>query len=383
MFLVTAIVTLVIFLVMITLHELGHFIMAKVVGVSVLEFSIGMGPAIFKRQTEKTLYSLRAFPVGGYCKLEGEDDDSEKEDAFCNQKLWKRFLVVSAGAIFNLVLGFILFTVIVGLTSPFKSNVIEKVDERSYLASSGVLAEDKIIAIDGHKINFFDDIALYTSEFSEDTEFELVVKRGEEKLKFTLKPSVDVTTITYGETSADYSDTINGIKAEQTVQYEKGDIPEGYVGETFSQTRYIIGFEPKKEDVTALNILPQAWNYTAYVVKSIYHALGDMITGKTGLDNVAGPVGVAGVVNQAVNSGKDSPVNILFIVAMLTINLGIFNLLPLPALDGGRLFFMLIELLRGKPVPPEKEGMVHAVGLILLLALAVVIFFNDILRLIG
>ncbi len=380
---VTAIVTLVIFLVMITLHEFGHFIMAKAVGVRVLEFSIGMGPAIFKRQTEKTLYSLRILPIGGYCKLEGEDDDSQREDAFCNQKLWKRFLVVSAGAIFNLVLGFVLFAVIVGMTSPFNSNVIGKVDERSYLASTGVLAGDRIVAIDGHKINFFDDIALYTGGFSENTEFELEVKRGGERLKFNLKPSVDITTITYGETSARFSDSINGIKTEQTVEYEKGDIPAEYVGKSVSQTRYIIGFEPKKEDVTIANIFPQAWHYTLYIAKSIYYALGDMISGKAGLDSVSGPVGVAGVVNQAVNSGKDSLINILFIVAMLTVNLGIFNLLPLPALDGGRLFFMLIELVRGKPVPPEKEGMVHGIGLMLLLALAAVICFNDILRLIG
>lgn len=380
--LVTAVVTILIFLVMITLHEFGHFIMAKAVGVKVLEFAIGMGPAIFKKQGAETLYSVRIFPIGGYCKLEGEDGESDDPASFSRQKLWKRFLVVSAGAIFNLILGFILFAVIVTVTSPFASNIIGKVDSRSYLAKTGVTAGDKIVAIDGRRVGFYNDITLYTSDFEEDTEFVLTVKRNGEKMNFTVKPSVDVTTVTYGETSAKYTDVINGIEETTNVEYAEGEIPADYVGQTFSTTRYIIGFEPLQVDVTAANIFPQAWNYTVYIAKSIYAALGKMITGKAGLDNVSGPVGVAGVVGEAVNSGKDSIINVLFIVAMLTVNLGIFNLLPLPALDGGRLFFMLIELVRGKPVPPEKEGIVHAIGLLLLLGLAAVICFNDILKLI-
>lgn len=380
---VTTIVTILIFLVMITLHEFGHFIMAKSVGVNVLEFAIGMGPAIFKKQGKETLYSVRVFPIGGYCKLEGEDGESESSSAFSNQKLWKRFLVVSAGAIFNLILGFILFAIIVGMMGPFASNTVGEVDSRSYLAQTGVMAGDKIVAINGHRVGFYNDIALYTDDLTENTEFELTVKRNGEKLKFNLKPSLDVTKVTYGEDSAKYSDTINGIEEISTVEY-KEPIPPEYIGKTHTTTRYIIGFKALEMKVTAANILPQAWNYTVYIAKSIYMALGEMITGKTGLDNVSGPVGVASVVNEAVNSGsaKASSVNVLFIMAMLSVNLGIFNLLPLPALDGGRLFFMLIELIRRKPIPPEKEGIVHAIGLLLLLALAVVICFNDILKLI-
>lgn len=381
MFLVTVLVTLLIFLVMITLHEFGHFIMAKVLGVNVLEFAIGMGPAIFKKKGKDTLYSIRIFPIGGYCRLEGEDSESEDKGAFCNQKLWKRFLIVSAGAVLNLILGFILFAVFVGVTSPFASNTIGKVEERSYLAESGVMAGDKIVAINGHKINFYDDITLYSQEFTKDTEFELTVKRNGEKLDFQVKPSESKTTITYGENYADIVDVINGV--EKTYRRELQDIPEQYIGKTEETTRFLIGFEPKKEEVTITNILPQAWYNTVFITKSIYMALGDLVTGKTGLENMAGPVGVGQVVGAAVNSGADSGINILLIVAMLTVNLGIFNLLPLPALDGGRLFFMLIELVRGKPVPPEKEGIVHTIGLLLLLALAVVVFFNDIFRILG
>ena len=198
-----------------------------------------------------------------------------------------------------------------------------------------------------------------------------------------MKPSADKTTVTYGTNSAEYEDEINGVSSKRTIQYDEGEIPENYVGKTFSQTRYIIGFEPLEEQVTAFNIVPQAWYYTKYVIKSIYKSLWDMVSQKTGIENVSGPVGVAGVVSEAVHSGKDSVLNILFIVAILTINLGIFNLLPLPALDGGRLFFMLWELISGKPVPPEKEGMVHTIGLILLLILAVFICYHDIMKLIA
>ena len=176
----TVLVTLLIFLVMITLHEFGHFIMAKSLGVNVLEFSIGMGPAIFKKQGKETLYSVRIFPIGGYCSLEGEDTDSDDKGAFCNQKLWKRFLIVSAGAILNLILGFILFAVYVGMASPVASNVIHEIDQRSYLAETGVKPGDKIVEINGHKVNIYDDIILYTSEFKKDEKISLTVKRDGE-----------------------------------------------------------------------------------------------------------------------------------------------------------------------------------------------------------
>ena len=382
MFLVTVVVTLLIFLVMITLHEFGHFIMAKALKVNVLEFAIGMGPAIFKKQGKNTLYSVRIFPIGGYCSLEGEDGGSDDKGAFCNQKLWKRFLIVSAGAILNLVLGFILFAVYVGMTSPVASNVVDSVDERSYLAETGVISGDKIVEINGHDINIYDDILLYREEFQKDKEVTLTVKRGGEKLEFTVLPSEKDTTIIYGENTAEVTDIINGTEDKYTLELSES-VPPEYVGQMYKEKRLVLGFTSRRLDITAANIFPQAWYQTCNITKSIYMALADLVTGKTGLENMSGPVGVGQVVNSAVNSGADSGVNILLIVAMLTVNLGIFNLLPLPALDGGRLFFMLIELVRRKPVPPEKEGIVHAIGLILLLLLAVVIFFNDILKILG
>ncbi len=379
---VTVLVTLLIFLVMITLHEFGHFIMAKSLGVNVLEFAIGMGPAIFKKQGRKTLYSVRIFPIGGYCSLEGEDGGSDNEGAFCNQKLWKRFLIVSAGAIFNLILGIILFAVFVGATSPVASNIVDSIDERSYLADTGVMPGDKIVKINGHSINIFNDIKLYTGEFEKDKEIALTVKRGNEKIEVSLLPSEKDQTVVYYDTYADITDSVNG-KEETATFVPEGVIPPEYVGKTYNEKGLIIGFTARKMNITAANILPQAWYHTVNITKSIYASLIELVTGKSGLENMAGPVGVGQVVGAAVNSGADAGLNILQIMALLTVNLGIFNLLPLPALDGGRLFFMLVELVRGKPVPPEKEGIVHTIGLLLLLALAVVVFFNDIFRILG
>ena len=299
---VTAIVTILIFLVMITIHEFGHFVAAKATGTRVLEFSIGMGPAIFKKQGKNTLYSVRLFPIGGYCSLLGEDGESDEDGAFCNQKLWKRILVVSAGAIVNLVVGFILFAVIVGMSGPFASNVIGSVDERAYLSEAGIMPGDRVVAINGHKVNFYRDIQLYSDEFSDGSEFELTIKRDGKKNKVTVKPSFEEKNITYSETAADVVDIINGIEKRYTQTFDE-PVPEEYVGKTFSVSRYIMGFVTDVEEVTAANILPQAWYYTGYIAKSIYVALGDMITGKAGLDNVSGPVGVAGVVGSAVDSG--------------------------------------------------------------------------------
>ncbi len=378
---VTAIVTVVIFMIMITFHELGHFTAAKLLGVNVPEFSVGMGPAIIKHKGKDTLYALRAIPVGGYCRLEGEDEESSDPAAFTNQKLWKRAVIVAAGAVINLLMGFILFVIVVRMMSPIPTNVIERVDERSYLAEAGAMAGDRIISIDGHKIGIYYDIGLYTDKFNENTEsVDVTVKRGGKKLKFSVKPSLSEYKVTYGEKSAEISDSVNGITETDTVEYVK-DIPKELIGTTETSKRYILGFSPRSEAITFTNVVPEAWHYTRFTVRGIFGAIRDMLLGRTGLENLSGPVGVAGVVDDAVKSESDRLLNILLIVATLTINLGIFNLLPLPALDGGRLFFMLVELIRGKPVPPEKEGLVHTVGLVLLLVLAAVVCYSDIVKL--
>ncbi len=375
----TALVTIAIFLVMISLHEFGHFIVAKLSGIEVKEFAIGMGPAIFKKQGKETLYSIRLLPIGGYCSLEGENDESDNPRAFCNQKLWKRFLVVVAGAVLNLILGLVIFVVIATQSAPFQTNRIASVDERSFMYQAGVMPGDEIVSINGNKINYHRDVTLYKSELNPNEDVEMVVKRNGEKLTFKFRLSPTTTTIIYNEDAPIVKTDMNGTEiVEENVTYADGFVPTAeMMANPTVTTEMNLGFSPENKELSFTSVLGEAYCNTKFVVKLVYKTLGDMITGKAGFEQVSGPVGVVGAVNTAVKS-EYSFMQVLSLTALLTINLGVFNLLPIPALDGGRLFFMLIELVRGKPVPPEKEGLVHGIGLILLLVFAAIISAKDI-----
>lgn len=373
----TALAAIAIFLVMISLHEFGHFIVAKLCGVTVLEFSIGMGPAIFKRVKKDTLYSVRALPIGGYCKMDGEDGSSENKGAFCNQKLWKRFLVVVAGAVMNIILGFVLFLTIVPTEDTIVTNTVASVDERSYMSQSGVMAGDRIVKINGHSVGFYRDITLYRDELDKSTPVEVEVIREGKRLKFSFMLSNSVGTIEYGADGYTNTDTMNGVTEVVTGGYTS-ELPEEYVGTTTEYDRYLLGFTPVSEPITVMGVINEAYNLTKYVVKLVYKSLWDLVRGKGDIADVSGPVGVVGAVNTAV---KTSLASVIWIAALLSINLGVFNLLPLPALDGGRIMFMLYELIRRKPVQPDKEGMVHAVGLLLLFIFAALISVKDIIML--
>ncbi len=378
----TAIVTIVIFLVMISLHELGHFLAAKLSGVEVREFAIGMGPAIFKKQGKETLYTIRILPIGGYCSLEGEDDSADNPKAFINQKLWKRFLVVLAGAVVNVILGFVIFCVIASQSAPFATNRIVSLDERSSMYLSGVMAGDEIVEINGRSISFYRDISLYKSELEGGQNIEMTVKRNGEKLKFSFPLSKLSARIVYTEKGATEESTMNGITEVEEYVYREGYTPPPeIIGKEESYERLMLGFSPEMAELTLRSLLKEAYCNTKFVVKLVYRSLWDMITGNAGIEQLSGPVGVVGAVNTAVKSDYGL-MSVLSLTALLTINLGVFNLLPLPALDGGRLLFMLIELVRGKPVEPEKEGLVHGIGLLLLLLLAAVISAKDIYMLI-
>lgn len=380
---ITIIVTILMFLIMVSLHEFGHFIVGKLLNFKILEYSIGFGPVLLKHQGKETQYSLRAVPLGGYCKFEGEDEESDDKRAFSNQSVWKRFLVVAAGGIMNVILGFAIFVVVVASTSPMYTNVVDSVDANSYIENSGIMPGDKIIRLNGKHINFYDDITLYRSELSPDTDTEIVVKRGNEKLKFNIRLTEQTITYSYTETGIDISTKINSAETKNFIPYSEEAPKDNYeIGTEQTVTNNIIGFIPRLEDVTILNVWGQAWNETRFVVKLVYRSLWEMVTGKVGVEQMSGPVGIVSEVNNAVNSGSRSWLYVLNLVGLLTINLGVFNLLPIPALDGGRLFFMLIELIRRKPIPPEKEGMVHAIGMMLMFALIIFVSFNDVMRLI-
>lgn len=381
---VTAIVTIIMFLVMVSLHEFGHFITARLMNFRILEYAIGFGPAIWKSKKSEIQYSLRIIPFGGYCKFEGEDEKSDDPRAFSNQAVWKRIIVVAAGGIFNVILGFVLFLLIVSQTSPMVTNKVESVVAESYVAESGLMLDDEIIRINGKKVNFYNDITLYAQDFTENTECTVVVKRDGEKKELEFRPTKSKVVYSYKEDGINVSEFINGKEAENTFYKYSDEVKkdEDLVGKDETVERLIIGFVPHQEDVTVFNVWGEAWNQTRFVVKLVYNSLWQMVTGKLGVDQMSGPVGIVKEVNTAVNSGSTSWLYVLNLTALLTINLGVFNLLPIPALDGGRLFFMLIELITRKKIPPEREGLVHGIGFMLLIALVIFISFNDIAKLI-
>ncbi|MBQ8637320.1 MAG: site-2 protease family protein [Clostridia bacterium] len=379
----TAVVTAVIFLVMISIHEFGHFFVAKLSGIKVNEYAIGMGPAIFKKQRGETLYSIRLLPIGGFCSMEGEDGESDSDRAFCNQKLWKRFLVVVAGAVLNVLLGFIIFVIISAQNAPFATNTIESLDERSYMYQAGVMAGDKIVNINGRAISFYKDITLYKTEINSAEEVEMTVKRDGKKLKFNFPLSELTGTRIYTESGMTETTTMNGITETKEYAYAEGaEIPPEIIGKEYPVSSLMLGFSPKLDELSFVSLIKEAYYNTVFVVKLVYKSLWDLVSGKAGIEQVSGPVGIVDAVNTAVHSQVMPWLNVLSLAALLTINLGVFNLLPLPALDGGRILFMLFELVRGKPVPPEKEGMIHAIGLILLLLFAALISAKDIMMLI-
>ena len=382
---VTAIVSVVMFLVMISLHEFGHFIVAKALNFRVDEFSIGMGPLIFKKQKGETQYSLRALPLGGYCKFDEDNPEDEDPRAFVNQKAWKRLLVLLAGGIFNIILGFVLFIVVVFAISPVRTNVVESVVPNSYIAESGMKAGDTITAINGKGVSFYNDISLYTQNFTKDENAMVTVMRNGEKIDFNFKPTEQIIETTYTDEDLIVKTTVNGITGEENhVPYSEDVIKnDELIGKTETVTRYIIGFTPAQKDINIFNVWGEAWNETKFVVKLVYQSLWQIITGKICIREMSGPVGIVNEVNTAVNSGSMSWLYVINLVALLTINLGVFNLLPIPALDGGRILFVLWEMITRKRVPPDKEGIIHAIGMGLLLLLVLFISFSDILKLFG
>lgn len=327
--------------VIIALHEFGHFSTAKLFKIKVNEFSIGMGPAILKKRKGETLYALRLLPIGGFVSLEGEDEASDDPRAFGNQKAWKRFIVIAAGAILNIVLGLVLIGVMLGISGAVPTTIVSDVTENMYTAETGILAGDEIVSIDGTRVHSARDL-YYCLYRSNDGKFDITLKRDGKKIEFT----------------------------ELEVYY---NMEEGFCS-------FIVG----SEKVSPLNIIPGAVRETLSMTKMIWLSLIDMLGGNYGMDELSGPVGTIGIVADTASDAVHSAdyASIIFILAFITVNIGIVNLLPLPALDGGRLLFIAIEFIFRRPVPKKFEAIVHAAGLILLLGLMALITFNDIANLI-
>jgi len=381
--LVSVIVTVVIFLIMISLHEFGHFIVGKILGFNVLEYAIGFGPVLFKKQGKETLYSFRLIPFGGFCQFDGEDEQKPGvKGAFNEQKCWKRFFVLVAGATFNVILGFVIYLFLTINAGKAYTNTINNVIENTALYNAGAQAGDVITEIDGHSVGSYRDIQLYATDLKENTSIKITVKRDNKHVQYDITPTKQTVNIAYNDKNMIITETIGDITQTQTLEYnDKNPYNEKMTGKNIEETRLLIGFSPVIEDITIKNVFPETFNMTCFIVKLVYKSLFDLVTGNVGIEQVSGPVGVVSEVNNAVQSGSNSWLYVLNIMALLTINLGIMNLLPLPALDGGRILFVIVEWLRRKPVPRDKEGMIHGIAFMILFAFMIFIFFQDIIKL--
>lgn len=323
--------------VLIFIHELGHFLAAKAFGVRVTEFSLGMGPKLLKKQGKETLYSLRLFPIGGFCAMTGEDEEIEDDPrAMRSKPVWQRMIIVVAGALMNLILGIILVSILV-MARPIPSTTVAQFTENAVSPSCGLQAEDRIIGINGKRISGYMDLTTELSRcYNQDT-VSLTVLRGEQEVIL------------------------------QNVTFPTESLDEGL---SYPTLDFLVYREKKTPAVVLKNIFSETTSYVTLMFKS----LGDMITGRVSLKYVSGPIGMSSVISEAASYGWAS---ICSVAALISINLCVMNLLPLPALDGGRFLFMLIEAIIRKPVPAKIEGIIHGIGMLLLFALMILIAFKD------
>ncbi len=332
-------VAILVFVLLIIIHEFGHFIAAKISGVRVNEFAVGFGPKLFKKKLGETTYALNLIPLGGYCAMEGEDETSTDDRAFCNKGPLKRLFIVANGAIFNLILGVIIIGITLIPSEKFATTTVASFHDDAVSCNYGLKGGDEIVSVNGRKIYTTYDLS-YAFTGVKDGELDMVVERDGKK--------VELENVKF-DTSEE-----NGIE---------------YVNVDF----YV---EPMEKNF--FSFISHAFNTTIANVRVVWFSLIDLITGKYGLSAMSGPVGITAALGSVAAANL---FDILPIMALITINLGIFNLLPLPALDGGRILFILVELIIRKPVPRKFEGIVHAVGLILLLGIMLMITAKDIIGL--
>ena len=368
------VVLLLILTLLIFVHEFGHFIMAKTFGVHVYEFALGMGPKVlgFRRKNDPTLYSLRALPIGGYCQMageEGEDDSSLKKDKFmCNKGKIQRVLILVAGVTMNFITAIVLlFVIAFAWGSTEQTSIIGVVSESSPAAEQGIVPGDKIIKCNGKKLNTWDELSIITALKNPNSYNEYTIKHAD--------GSID----TYKITPAEYV-VIDDLNIRITDEYTLEDILEEYGKKEDEVTvTTLIGIgAPQERKKGVVNSLKYAFTKFGSIISMMLMIIGSLITGKLGLDSLSGPVGMYTVVGAAAQYGL---ANIIYLAAYLSINLGVMNILPFPAFDGGRVVFVIIEAITRKKVNPNVEGIFHTVGFILLMMLMLYITFQDILRL--
>lgn len=324
-------------------HELGHFLLAKKNKIDVEEFAVGMGPALFRKEYKGTCYSIRLLPIGGFCAMGEDDEATDSPNSFNNKSVWARISVIAAGPVFNFILAWI-FSVILIFMIGYDQPVVGSVEEGYPAAEAGLEAGDRVVAIGDKKIHIYREISAYL-QFHPDEDVVLTYERDGEEHTVTLTPKMD-----------------------EKLGYER--IGLGSIGSTRA------------------NVLT-AFQYGTYEVKYWIEVTLDslrmLVTGRLGLDQLSGPVGIVDVVDETYQQSRSYGIfvvaaQMLNLAILLSANLGVMNLLPLPALDGGRLVFLFVEAVRRKRVPPEKEGYVHFAGIVLLMLLMVVVMYHDIQR---
>ena len=362
-----------IFCVIVISHEMGHFLLAKINGIRVIEFTIGMGPSIIKFERGGTIYGIRLLPIGGACIFDGYDSleekgkaDSDKEAkkpeaplfkdtegtleqkggiSFLNAGIWARISVIFAGPLFNFILAFLLSLIVVGAAGSDRP-IVAGIMEGYPAEAAGIQEGDTICKINGASIYLYREVTL-ESYLNKGEAFNIVYERNGQKYETTIIPQYD----------------------EETGRYYIGLVGSG-----------------SYEKCTGFNLVKYSAYEVRYWISNTFKSLGMLISGKASKEDVSGPIGMAQVVGEVYDKAEDYgisaiAISMLDIAILLSANLGVINLLPLPALDGGRLVFLIIEAVRGKPVPPEKEGMVHFAGFVALMILMVFVMYNDILKL--
>ena len=329
----TIIYALIIFCLLIFVHELGHFIVAKACGVKVNEFAIGMGPAIFSRQKGETKYSIRIFPIGGYCAMEGEDEDSDEPRALNNQPAWQRACILAAGSVMNFITCVVLL-IIIAFWMGTATTTIDQVSDGSPAERAGIVSGDTIVSIDGQKIEEWDEL-IQAIGYSKEETAQITVDR-------------------------------NGTQQTMTtdLEYDK------------EAGRNLIGVTPVMEH-SFINSIGGGVRNTGSMTVMMYTVLKQLFTGEVSVKELSGPVGIVYATSEAAKSGI---MYVIYLAALLSLNLAIINMLPFPALDGGRLLFLVIRLFTGRRVSDETEGKIHFIGICLLFALMIYVTFNDVIR---
>ena len=422
------VLAIVVLSVIIIIHELGHFIIAKASGVKVVEFSLGMGPRLIKFTKGGTMYSLKLFLLGGSCQMLGEDEENSEEGSFNSASIWKRIAIIAAGPIANFVLAFVGAVLLIGIMG-YDPAIVHSVEDNSSAYEAGLQAGDKIVDVNGTNITFYGDYSMYLL-FNEGKEMEVTVLRDGKEQVITFTPdfvkddvyqigiymdpekplivsivegypaeksgliandliiSIDGVSCNSSDEVSELIQKAEGKEVSLVVERDGKEVTINLTPNIVHREYYDYGFYLSGERVKCnpIDTIKYSFCQVGYWIKTVFYSFRMLFSGQAGFNDLSGPVGIVTMIGDVVEESKSDGAFYVFLnitnwTIMISANLGVMNLLPIPALDGGRLIFLFIEAIRRKPIPKEKEGIVHFVGIVLLLILSVAVLVNDIRKL--